>query len=188
MSNKEKQQAAEAMKDARRRQRLQDLMNEKNQMEAKRYVDYLNTTPFPVEKFSHHFSNFLKIAKSKLCPANLQVPVNAFKELFEQLCDVDVTKLNYMQFGCLSNAMESLPFDLTFLSKESYMALIDEWIGYIDLYQKETSEKKKQIQSDVSKEMEMKLAAIAAQNGMTTTTGTESNKAINPLKPLISEA
>ncbi len=161
MSNK----SSAVMEQARRQAKMQELMAETFQRESKLWYERMNDKKFPTEKFSEDFKSLLEKAKGKLCPTTTEVPVKAFKEAFNQVHDVDVMQLSYFQFGVLSNSLEYLPFDMTYLTKEQYLCVIDEWVEYIDMYQDENNAIKKQSQADVKKEMEMKLAAVAAQEG-----------------------
>jgi len=160
----------------------QQILSMKSSMAADKFAAALRSTKFPQERLSENWKDLAELAITKVTPAHLRISLKEFKEAFE----ADVDDLNLFEFGCLSNSIEQISYSdtqsLIGFSEEAYAETLEEAVSHIQHYNLETSKLRARIEKEVETEVSMR---IAAEHGINV--GTDSNKAINSLKPVIGE-
>jgi|GEM_PF-5339874 len=144
-------------------QKIAQIVQEKNQMLGDLFEKKLNSETFPVERISTQFRQFGFRALMKSRPYGHKIGLAEFAKVVG--CDPN-GPLTLFQFGVMANSLEAVSPEELCIGATDYVSLINEVVANIEVYQKRIVKLREEVQIEVEKSYQMKMAAAGVNNGL----------------------
>lgn len=146
----------------KQQQMMQELYQEKKDLEATYFEEALRTEIFPTDKISKLWKQVVVAAMTSVMPFTIKISLKEFKEVLQCLPRLDKGEpISLFEFGVLSNSVESVSMKDLNITPSTYCKYIEEALEHIEYWGKRNKIIRADAEKKASSDIQLKLVMLS---------------------------